>query len=86
MVIDPERDIQVPDDEPRVVIATSPILSRGNLSPVYVDIPAPIVEVSVMPKPSEESDLETELDLDSEVLVSPASSTASGRRLALTLR
>lgn len=86
MVIDPERDILVPDDEPRVVMVTSPTPSRGHVSPLLVDIPAPIEEVSVMPKPLEESDLENELDLDSEVLIRPASSTTNGRRLALTLR
>lgn len=90
VVIDPERDIQVPDDDPRVPIITSPTPSLRNMSPVCVDVDSsPVVDVSVTsPKPNIESksDTDPDSDLETQTTIRTASGVASGRRLALTLR
>ena len=83
VVIDPERDIQVPDDDPRVPFVSSPSPSRRNMSPVIVDVP---VTVSYVTEPTIESDLDFETDIESEPSIIPASGSTSSRRWALTLR
>jgi hypothetical protein len=83
IVIDPERDIQVPDEDPRVPIVGSPISSRKNTSSFFVDDP---VFVEAKPDSIVESDLDPELDIEQDEPIRPASGSTNSRRWALTLR
>lgn len=83
IVIDPERDIQVPDEDPRVPMVDSPISSRKNTSSIFINGP---VFVAEKPNLVVESDLEPELDIELDEPIRPASGSTNSRRWALTLR
>ena len=82
-MIDPERDIQVPDEDPRVPMVDSPVTSRKNISSVFVD---DFVSVAEKPDLIVGSDLEPELDIEQDEPIRPASGSTNSRRWALTLR